>query len=108
VQKASVPEVDLGSAKPKRSLSKTFTSTFKLGYSDEEAKQAPQFERKLTCKVGIETKHEPQAVLGISSIGFVKDAQVHKRGRSSHYSNDRTYGSQIRYLPGSIRDDDEI
>jgi hypothetical protein len=83
-------------------------SNFKIGYSMEEARAAPQFDRKLTCKVGIETKHEPVAVLGISKVGFIKDAVANRRGRQSHYSNDMTYGSQVRYLPGSKKDAEEV
>jgi len=96
------------SSKVTRPVSKTMKSTFKLGYSEEEAKAAPAFDRKLTCKVNIETKHEPQNVIGISKFGYVKDASYHKRGRSSHNSNNRTFGSQVRYLPGSITDEIDI
>jgi hypothetical protein len=94
--------------KPKRSLSKTFTSTFKLGYSEEEARAAPQFDCKLIGKFNIETKHEPRTVLGISKFCFINDSKFHKRGRASNYSNERTYGSNIRYLPGSKIDDNDI
>ena len=95
-------------SKPVREVSKTLMSTFKLGYTEEEAKAAPQFDRKLTCKVGIETKREPCDVIGISKVGYMKDPASHKRGRSSHYSNERTFGSQVRYLPGSIRDEIDV
>lgn len=89
-------------------VSNTMISTFKLGYSDEEAKAAPQFDRKLCCKVNNEIKNEPQTVIGIGKHGYMKDSACHKRGRTSHYSNERTFGSQVRYLPGSIRDEEDI
>ena len=38
----------------------------------------------------------------------MKDSAIHKRGRNSKYSNERTYGSQVRYLPGSIVDQVDI
>ena len=94
--------------KPKRSLSKTFTSTFKLWYSEEEQKEAAQFDRKLSWKVNIETKHPKESVIGISKVGYLKDPVIHKRGRSSEQSNKNTFKSQVRYLPGSIEDTVDI
>lgn len=38
----------------------------------------------------------------------MKDHSVHRRGRRSEYSNKLTYGSQVRYLPGSVKDEGEI
>jgi hypothetical protein len=74
----------------------------------EEAQAAPQFDIKLSCKIDIETKHEPVAVLGISKVGFIKNVVANRRGRQSHYSNDMTYGSQVRYLPGSKKEVEEV
>jgi hypothetical protein len=59
-------------------------------------------------KFNIETKHEPRNVLGISKFCFITDSKHHKRGRASNYSNERTYGSNVRYLPGSKIDDNDI
>jgi len=94
--------------KQKRKLSKTFTSTFKFNYSEEELKANPLFERNLSWKVNIETKHPETYMIGVSKNVYLKDSAVHKRGRSSEQSNKRTFGSQVRYLPGSITDKNDI
>lgn len=62
----------------------------------------------MTCKVNIETKREPRTVLGVSKVAYMNDASWHKRGRTSNYSNERTYGSNVRYLPGSKVDANDI
>lgn len=83
------------------------TDTFKFAYTDEEIRSANQSIRRLAGKVHLAAKHEPESYIGISKVGYIRDPTVHKRGRSSELSNERTYGSQVRYLPGSIQDEHE-
>lgn len=79
-----------------KAVSKTYTSNFKLGYSEDEIKNAKPFERKLSWKVDIEIKHEPVNVIGVSNVGYIRDSAVHARKRDSSKSNQRTFGSQVR------------
>ena len=54
-----------------------------------------------------EPKYEKVNLIGTCEFGYMKDSATHSRGRDSTKSNQRTYGSQVRYLPGSIRDESE-
>ena len=56
----------------------------------------------------VDPKQERGCMIGISKVGFIKDAAKEHRKRDSTYSNDRTYGSQVRYLPGSKKDANDI
>lgn len=75
---------------------KNSATNFKFLYSSEECKPAPPTKGDFTCKANQESKQEAQNVLGIGTVGYIKDSVYHKRGRSSNHSNQRTFGSQIR------------
>ena len=65
-------------------------------------------EKKLSIVEINKNKHDDWSYIGNGDFAYMKDSAVHKRGRNSNYSNERTYGSQVRYLPGSVVDQVDI